>query len=62
LLWLLWKWGLVNFCLSWPHTGILLISASQEAWIIGVSHQHPALFLFFFCGSINDFCPWVLRT
>jgi hypothetical protein len=31
-----------TICLGWPLTRILLISASQVARIIGVSHQHSA--------------------
>jgi hypothetical protein len=31
-----------TFCLGWPQTMILLISTSQVARIIGMSHQHPA--------------------
>jgi hypothetical protein len=35
-----------TICLSWPLTVILLISASQVARIIGVSHWHLAAFWF----------------
>jgi hypothetical protein len=33
------------FCLGWPGTSILPISASQVARIVGLSHQHPAHFV-----------------
>jgi hypothetical protein len=36
LLWLFWRWGLVNYLPGWPPTVILPISASQVARIIGV--------------------------
>jgi hypothetical protein len=44
LLWLFWRWGLVNYLpgLTLNLDPILPISASQVARIIGVSHQHPA--------------------
>jgi hypothetical protein len=35
----------VSLCLGWPHTAILLISASKTARITRVSHQHLALIL-----------------
>jgi hypothetical protein len=34
--------GSQYFCLSWPVTGILLVSVSQVAKITGVSHTHLA--------------------
>jgi hypothetical protein len=34
--------GLMNYLLGWPQTSILLISTSQVARIIGISHQCPA--------------------
>jgi hypothetical protein len=37
LLWLFWRWGLSNYCLSWPQTSVLSISASLVARIIDVS-------------------------
>jgi hypothetical protein len=39
---LFWVWGLANCLPGLAWTAILLISASQVARIIGVSHQHPA--------------------
>jgi hypothetical protein len=33
-------------CPGWPLTTIFLISSSQTARIIDVSHQHPASYLF----------------
>jgi hypothetical protein len=33
-------------CLGWPLTVFLLISASQVARIISMSHWHPAIFLY----------------
>jgi hypothetical protein len=36
-----------TFCLGWPVTAALLISASQVAGITGVSHQCLALFFYF---------------
>jgi hypothetical protein len=44
LLWLFWRWGTV--CLGWPWTLIVLVLSSQVARIIGMSHWHPAPFLF----------------
>jgi hypothetical protein len=40
LLWLFWRWvgGSHELFAHWPRTMILLISASQVARIIGVSH------------------------
>jgi hypothetical protein len=32
-------------CLGWPQTSIFLTSAFQVARNIGVSHQHPEIFL-----------------
>jgi hypothetical protein len=40
LLWLFLRWGVVSQ--GWPQTSVLLLSASQVAWIAVVSHQHPA--------------------
>jgi hypothetical protein len=39
--------ALLQSVLLWPQTVILLISASQEARITGVGHQHPAVFYLF---------------
>jgi hypothetical protein len=33
-------WGLANVLPGWPQTVVLLISASQVARKIGVSHNH----------------------
>jgi hypothetical protein len=35
-----------TICPGWLRTTILLISASWVARITGVSHQHPAIFIF----------------
>jgi hypothetical protein len=35
---------LQTICPDWPQIMILLISASQVAKIMGISHQHPAKF------------------
>jgi hypothetical protein len=40
------------FAWDWPRTTILLIAASWVARITGVSHQHPACFLYSWCSSI----------
>jgi hypothetical protein len=37
-----------TICPGWPQTNILLISASQVARIIVMSHQHPASSSLFF--------------
>jgi hypothetical protein len=45
LLSLFWGWKLANYLPAWPLTTILLISASQVARFIGMSHQSPAVVL-----------------
>jgi hypothetical protein len=40
------RWELANFCPGWPRTVMLLISASQVARIISMSHYCPAGVLF----------------
>jgi hypothetical protein len=45
LLWLFWRWG-------WPQAGILPISASQVAKIIGLTHLCPVWKEFYYCKSI----------
>jgi hypothetical protein len=36
----------IVICLGWSWSSILLISASQVAWITGVSHQYPSSAIF----------------
>jgi hypothetical protein len=52
-----------TICPGWLRTMILLISASWEARIIGVSHRHPENFRFLFVScSSNIFILWASYT
>jgi hypothetical protein len=52
LLWLVWRWDLTNYLPGLPQTAILPISASQVARIIGISHQHLAVVIFFWRQNV----------
>jgi hypothetical protein len=47
--------GLRTICPGLPQTWRLKSSASQVAGITGVSHQHPAVCLFFLCSIEKNF-------
>jgi hypothetical protein len=52
------RWGLVSFCLSWPQTLTQMISTSQVARFISLSHlAWPYVYLFiqilYQCGLVN---------
>jgi hypothetical protein len=61
VLWLLWRWGLMNCLPACPWTVVLLISVSQVARITGVSYWHLAC-SDLSCDWLHQSYPWLIKT